>query len=431
MKSYKHAASVTSQVYFCSAPIRLDSYDTCQFACSYCFSRERSRYQASDGIHSASTVALRGRLIRVHDGKIDSALDEFLAQRVPIQLGGLQDPFTSLESESETTLALLEVLRDYGYPTLISTKGSLFLEERYLRLLKEMNLVFRISAAGISEELRPAVERKGDPFSATLDKIKVLSSSRIPVALRIQPVFPGFESTALEMLEQAAAAGVDQVTFEYLKLPNEDVRKELNPLLSRYGYDYLGRMKEMGLRKIGPDWTLSAPAKLDFVRAALQRCRRLGVKFGAGDTEFIPWSDGDGCCGSSNLFFEGASQFNGNFVGAIKRGLKSPDKKVKFDMLKEFWTPQKSIGNYLDWRARIGSAQRTETTDWMSLLARRWNGGRSPYSPGFFFGVEPTGAKDGRGYEIYDVTRLQKELRISGGFQVAPGEFSQVTQSIF
>lgn len=417
MKTYKHAASVTSQVYFCSAPIRLDSYDTCQFACNYCFSRERSRYQASDGIHSASSLALRKRLTRVQQGQIASALDEFLAQRVPIQLGGLQDPFTTLEAESETTLHLLEVLRDFNYPTLISTKGSIYLQDRYMELLKGMNLVFRISAAAISEELRPAVERKGDSFSATLEKIRILSSNQIPVALRIQPVFPGFENTALEMLEQAADAGAGQVTFEYLKLPSEDIRKDLNPLLARYGYDYLEKMRIMGLRKLGPDWTLNASAKAGFVRAALRKCRQIGVRFGAGDTEFIPWSDGDGCCGSSSLFLEGSAQFNGNFVGAIKHGLGSPDKLVKFDSMREYWTPQRSIGNYLDWRARIPSTERKEDTDWMSLLARRWNGGRSPYSPGFFFGVDPTGEKDARGYEIYDVSRLDEELRVSGSFQ--------------
>lgn len=410
MKTYKHAASVTSQVYFCAAPIRLDTYDTCQLSCTYCFSRERSRYQASAGVHAANAKALHARLDRVQHGKIGSALDEFLARRIPIQLGGLQDPFTSLEESSGVTLDLLQVLRDFGYPTLISTKGSVFLKENYLKVLADMNVVFRISAAAISDKLRPTVERKGESFNATLEKISKLRSHEIPVALRIQPVFPSFEEVALEMADRASERGVGQVTFEYLKLPSESVRVEMSSLRMTFGFDYLQIMEQMGLRRVGPDWTLTTEAKIPFVRRAFQKCRELGVRFGAGDTEFIPWSDGDGCCGSSSLFLASANQFTANFVGVIKEALASNSKKIRFEQLEQVWTPQRSIGNYLDWRARVKPDNRNGRSDWLALLARRWNGGRSPYSPAFFYGVNRTGERDQLGFEVYDATQLADEL---------------------
>jgi DNA repair photolyase len=414
MKTYKHAVSVTSQVYFCSAPVRIDAYDTCQFGCVYCFSRIRSRQAAKPGIHSANPFALRRRFDRIRQGDIASALDEFRLQRVPVQLGGLQDPFTPRERQARVTLELLKVLRDESYPTLVSTKGSLFLEAEYLDLLAEMNVLFRISAAGVSESLRPLVDRMCDPFDKTLEKIATLSRRGIPVALRIQPIFPKFEATALEMAAKAAAAGVRQVTFEYLKLPSESTRQEIARANSELGYDVVATMSKMGLSKVGPDWTLTREAKRPFVRVALAHCRDLGIRFGAGDTEFIPWSDGDGCCGSSSFSLVGSHQFAANFVGAIKYALTTPSKRVEFAFLERQWSPHRSIGNYMDGRARISAVDRGDRTDWLALMARRWNPGPSPYSPAFFDGVVATDEKDAAGLTVYDATPLAEELRSLG-----------------
>jgi len=79
-------------------------------------------------------VALSG-FQRVKKGVIASALDEFLARCVPIQLGGLQDPFTPREEQFGVTLEILKILKEEEYPTIISTKGSVFLKDRYLDVL--------------------------------------------------------------------------------------------------------------------------------------------------------------------------------------------------------------------------------------------------------------------------------------------------------
>ncbi len=267
---------------------------------------------------------------------------------MPIQLGGLQDPFTPREQRLGVTLELLKVLRDEQYPTIISTKGSLFLGGDYLNVLSEMNLVFRLSAAGVKEALRPVIDRNCDPFDATLRKIDSLTQKNVPVALRIQPVFPGHEADALEMATKAATAGAIQITFEYLKLPSEIMRKELAILTAHIGYDVVASMEKMGLNKVGPDWTLKPETKRPFVRSALAHCRKLGIRFGAGDTEFIPWSDGNGCCGSSDLFLVNCNQFTTNFVGAIKHALSTPTKKVNFEYFHHRWSPALSVGNYFE-----------------------------------------------------------------------------------
>jgi hypothetical protein len=107
---------------------------------------------------------------------------------------------------------------------------------------------------------------------------------------------------------------------------------------------------------------------------------------------------------------DGANHFTANFVGAIRASLAKPDKKVRFGTLLELWSPEHSIGNYMDWRRRIPIDQRGGYSDWHAIVSRRWNGGKSPYSPGFFDGVVATSEVDDKGFRIYDASGLAREL---------------------
>jgi len=348
-------------------------------------------------------------LMRIGAGEYASALDEFLAARVPLQLGGLHDPFTPRERDWGVTYELLKILHKHDQPTLISTKGELLLEDRYLSLLKEMNVVVRFSAAGVDEKYRAAIDRRCGDFSNTVRKIERLSKVGVDTGLRIQPVIPGFEADAFTMTHKAAQAGVKQVSFEYLKLATESLRSDTRLLKEATGLDVFGLMRSLGLTALGWDYTLSAAPKREFVREARKVCRKLGLHFGAGDTEFIPWSDGDGCCGSSSTFLKKSQQFSANFVGAIKSGVRTETKNIQFGQVERAWSPSRPISTYLNRRSR-GVANDGTRSDWVALMANRWNGDSGPYSPTFFDGVEWTGSVNRNGFRIYDASKLALEL---------------------
>jgi len=407
--SYKHAVSVSGQVFFCAAPIRLDAYDGCQFGCVYCFSRRRARRWASKGVHAANSKALELRLKRVAAGSYLSALDEFLAMRVPIQLGGLHDPFTPREKSLGVTYQLLRILCESNYPTLISTKGEFVVDTEYIALLRQMNVVVRFSAAGVAERFRAAIDRRCASFERTLEKIATLTARGIKTTLRIQPVIPGFEEDALRMTHRAALAGASQVSFEYLKLPKETLRTDVQIMSGVIGFDILRHMKAIGLAEQGWDYALAPRAKRSFIITARRDCHENGLSFGAGDTEFIPWSDGDGCCGSASHNFHNSTQFRANYVGAIKSALTGPHHEVRFHSIEERWSPIRPVSTYLDSRSRTGVSHHG-TSDWISMVATRWNGGLGPYSPAFFDGVRWTGKVDAKGFRIYDATSLASSL---------------------
>jgi DNA repair photolyase len=400
MSSYKHFATISSQVYFCSSPIRLDSYNRCQFGCTYCFSRSRSFDTSRPGLTVANPAAFSDRMARVSQGKIQSAFDEFLAARVPIQLGGLQDPFGSIELKHQVTLELLRVLCAHKYPTIISTKSTLPGQEPYLSLLAGMNVLVRFSAAGVREEYRRKLELGCPALEDIFAVMRCLSGRGVAISLRVQPVIPGHEDAALDLAKSAATHGARHISFEYLKIGTEEKRQTLQRVSSAVGTDIWSVMRERGVTRVGRDYTLKAAAKSEFVRKAKQFCHDCGVKFGAGDTEFIHLSDGSGCCNGSDYFLSDCTQFRSNLVGVVSGRTKG--EKIYFSDLERHWQPTLNVHEYLTTNSR-GRKSSKRMSSWMALLAHRWNGGRSVYSPPFFYGIGWTGAYDKRGYKIYEV----------------------------
>lgn len=400
MTAYKHFASISSQVYFCASPIRLDSYNRCQFGCTYCFSRRRSLETSLPGLKLGSASSFRSRLARVSQGQIQSAFDEFLAARVPIQLGGLQDPFSGLEARYSTTLKLLGILHEHQYPTIISTKSTLPGREPYLSLLSRMNVLVRFSAAGVREDCRAKLDLGCPKLVEVLATIAQLSRRGVPVSLRIQPVIPGHEEAALAIVKRAAHAGAKHVSFEYLKIATEGRLQTAGRVSAAVGADVWKLMSDRGITRVGRDYTLKVAAKREFVKNAKRACRQSGVRFGAGDTEFIHLSDGLGCCNGSGLFLKNCTQFRANFTGVLS-GRKKGD-KIRFSDLEPHWQPKLNVHAYLTTDSR-GRTSNSHMSSWVSLVARRWNGGRSPYSPGFFFGVAWKGEYDEEGYKVYEI----------------------------
>lgn len=335
---------------------------------------------------------------RVVNGELRSALDEFLARRIPLQLGGMQDPFTAMELREGVTYETLAALEQYDYPCLVSTKSTLVAEPRYLDRLKRVNVSVRISAAGISELARNAVERGTPTFGTTLKSIESLAASGIPTTLRIQPIIPGQEPEALRMIRRASEAGVRHVSLEFLKLPIESQRGVIDEISEAVGYSLRAYYGARGTLRVGPDVTLSTPHKLAFLREARALASSANISIGAGDTELIHLSDGAGCCNGSALYLRDSNVFDGNFTGLLK-GLKD-GQTFSFADLTMKWSPTHPVSTYLMTDSRLKSRV-DGLTEWQSLVAQRWEKGRSVYSPLFFVGVTATQQRDSNGRTIY------------------------------
>ena len=196
------------------------------------FVRSSSSDRGDRTIQIARAQNLEERFHRIQGGVISSAVDEFLSRRIPIQFGGMTDPFSSFEQKTGATRELLEILTAYKYPTLISTKSTTLANPDYSKLVADGNYLVRFSISVIHEADRVKIE-KGTPSPAELfQTIRTLSDLGIRCAVRFQPIIPGHEQCAFDLIKRANDAGARHITLEYLKLPTDDLSSPICMLAS-------------------------------------------------------------------------------------------------------------------------------------------------------------------------------------------------------
>lgn len=154
--TYKTGMSGTSQFTICSNPVRMDLYNRCKFGCVYCFAENRQ----DDVVVSVDTKIYIDNLRNSLIGNGKDSFSVMIRQGWPVHIGGMSDPFPPRERYTHSTFSALEVLSEYNYPAIISTKSDLLLHcNDYVDLISDMkdNLIFQMSLITVNhyEVLEP------------------------------------------------------------------------------------------------------------------------------------------------------------------------------------------------------------------------------------------------------------------------------------
>src|SRR5579859_321781 len=224
-RRFTNPVSITSQFPFCGLPLRLDTYAGCAFRCSYCFARYRTEATfGSDSIRPADPATIK-RIFRFSielERFPEGVVAQCLRRRMPIHLGGMSDGFQPAERKFRVTESTLSVLARYGYPTVISTRGSMIAEPNYLALLK---LIGPVVVQYSFSTTRDSTALKVEPFatspSVLLRTMETLSSQGITVTCRWQPYIPGVSEEPAEFVPRVLSAGARHLALEHLKLAVE------------------------------------------------------------------------------------------------------------------------------------------------------------------------------------------------------------------
>lgn len=383
---------------FCSVPLRLDSYSACQFSCSFCFAKARGGAGRNLSNSAASVAAISRRFDRVKLGSRASALDEMLYRRVPIQFGGMTDPFSQIEEKQRTTLSLLKILASADYPTLLSTKSILPADELYLGPLRDGNFYVRISITGASSKLSAQLEHNLPSVDMRLRMIEKLSDLGLPVSVRLQPLILGEENAAAELIRSAADAGAKHVSVEYLKWPMEDTLHQ-NKLLAKALPNMFDLYKKLGSRKIGREYVLPTEAKIESLFELAKTAKNSGIIFGFADNEFLHLNAFQSCCNGADKFLRNANFFKSNILNGVKSGLSK--RIIKFSDIPLDDLPSFSITNYLNSKSRTNTKKLPPSQEWTEYLKEKWNGGTTRGGPSSFWGCENTGVRDSEGNLIF------------------------------
>ncbi|PCI54489.1 MAG: hypothetical protein COB36_09995 [Alphaproteobacteria bacterium] len=357
-------------------------------------------------LKAGSPSKLDQRLARVAAGSQSSALDDFIGNRIPFQLGGMSDPFTKIENDEGITLQYLEILQKHHYPVVLSTKSSLVAEERYLSVLKESNAYVRFSTTVVEPSKRNLIDKGCSTMSEILVASERLAKNGIPVCFRFQPIIPGHERHARQLVENARDSGVKHISAEYLKLPLEADRnfgKDLREMLhNRPIQTYL----DMNAVKVGAEYSLPLSYRADHLIELAVSSKKNGLTFGFADNDLLVHSDGNTCCSASDLYLEEAGFFNANVVSLAKS--KEIGGLLEFSEFQACFLPKHRISTYLNSKSRIPLSN-IEGGDWMEYLEKIWAGRHGPYPPIYFDGVEDSGKKDVLDRIIYQRTESDFE----------------------
>lgn len=401
MEHYKYYLSLTSQLPFCSVPLRLDSYNKCQFACTYCFAKARGG-AASTTNAKAKTLdpkRLDKRFARVRAGRGAGATDEFLSKRIPIQFGGMTDPFSPWEKNKGISLEVLRILARHQYPTIISTKSTLISEPAYLEVLSSGNFYVRVSFTSVSDELMTSVERGVPDTAQKMETVKVLTQAGVHVSARLQPIIPGHEEFAKTLVEQSASAGAVHVSAEYLKLPIETSSDQFAYLNAQFPklIDYY---KSVGAKNVGRELVLPAAAKVDALFELRDLANKSGLVFGFAENEFLLFNPFKSCCNGADLYLDNANFFDANILGILRRQIKGTS--ARFGISDDIWVPTKSMLSHLNSRSRGSASENSSREKWIEILRNKWNAKAPRGGPESYFGLEFTGAHDESGNKVYE-----------------------------
>lgn len=284
-----------SQCYLCDVPIRFDTYKGCSHACKYCFAEKFS------DIKKIKTDETPAQLLKFVQGKRTPETG-WADWNIPLHIGGMSDPFQPVEEKKGVTYECLKILRDSQYPFIISTKGRLVADEKYLKVLEQCNCVVQISLVCESFD---QIEKGAPPFKERLEIIKKLAPRVKRVIVRVQPYMHEVFDEVFANLEKFKEAGAYGVVIEGMKFSK----------------------KVDGLVKVAGDFTYPYNLILSDFLKLQKEAHRLGLRIFAGENRIRKYGDDLTCCGIEGLEGFKANVYNLNHI--LNGDKQVPDKNMK------------------------------------------------------------------------------------------------------
>lgn len=198
-----------SQITICDMPVHFDNYLGCSHWCEYCFvkrKRDINNIRPINGSYKSLEKFING--IRNDD-------TNWCDWDIPIHWGGMSDPFQPIEQKYRSTLQCLKLFSETKYLVVISTKGELCIDKKYINILSNCNVVMQVSCVS---KYYDNIEKGAPTYNERLNMIKILSNNLQRVVVRCQPYMPQvYEDVLKYSLNDFADAGAYGVIFEGMK----------------------------------------------------------------------------------------------------------------------------------------------------------------------------------------------------------------------
>lgn len=306
-----------------------------------------------------------------------------LQRGIPIHFGGASDPLQPSELEYRVTYRLLEVLRQYEYPFVLSTKSDLIAQPEYLSLIRDAPAVVQISFSTLNDELAKRLEPNAPAPSARLETLSCLAQHGVWTVARLQPFLYPREKIETVIFQRLAETGVRHIVLEHLRIPTNSRISARRALWRALGMDLLAAYRHLGIAYSRVNYELNPESKLANILQARALAHKFGIGFGSGDNDFHHISDHLCCCGIPDR-----EDFRVVYDGHLGVGLYNAVRtgKVSFKYLDEAWQPKGSVQEYINSHCRVRGC--TSALDFLRDRLAKPGSSNSPIS---FHGIQWVG----------------------------------------
>lgn len=277
----------TNEFLDCAMPMTFDQYNLCSYRCQYCF----SFYQRIHNKNYEKNILKYVNVDRVKKIFLEpdsSDFGEYVKKRIPLQWGGLSEPFDMVEGHFGIGLQLLKFFREIDYPVAFSTKSVWWLKDkRYTDVIRNAkNFHFKFSIITLDTAKAKIIEQGvPTPQERLWAMGEVVKLNTAGVNLRLRPFMIGVSNpTHMDLIREAAKMGAQALSTEFFCLESRAdlrVKKRYVILSKACGFDiyqfYKKYSKGLGYLR------LNYEVKRPYIEEMQQLCKELGMGFFVSD----------------------------------------------------------------------------------------------------------------------------------------------------
>lgn len=278
------------------------------------------------------------------DKPTDNWFIKCFRQKLPFNMGSKAETFCREDFDENVVVPVLEIFKEYKVPMIIETKSHYVGLQRYMDLLKDMDVVIIVSIMGGTDTLNYKLEPNAPVPSMRWALVKELNSKGIRTGVRWEPILIGINSQddyLEDYAKNALQSGAFHVSFYNYRSSNPRKAQEE---FEKRGYNYI-RLLE---RNLDEEWKIVGEKFKGYLT-------KYGVPNSTPDFINFPFNNScESCCGVDRWF----TPYQFTFQHACKiiqeKGSVSWDDMEEIDFrepdaysrLKGIWNGEKTRGYF-------------------------------------------------------------------------------------
>jgi len=183
----------------CNLPVRFDTYrGGCEFRCTYCSELVHGRFNPKPFESFKSLESwIKG---------IRNADTNWCDWDIPLHFGVLSDPLPFNDTKTRRSYKALYTFAEKYYPVVVTTKSTLAIDDDYLHLLNQCNVVVQVSM--VSKSFSVKYETNAPSFRDRFSMLYKVSKNTKRLVVRCQPFMIEYLDEVLMMIPAYTASGV-------------------------------------------------------------------------------------------------------------------------------------------------------------------------------------------------------------------------------